>query len=477
MSVIRSKQLDYSKNVYAHGTYRLSKSTPLSGTQTVALNTSGGQEFLCELPTVKVINHAKGFLSFNLEVTAQGANRYSNIFADTVSCIRKIELYTRGGLFVCALEEVANYLKMVNKPFTKFDEYITQDFTSGLAKSNLPVETYVTNAEGTAGNPQTFPIVQTKQAVNLRPNAVGDGLIAASDAFIEPLYLLRSGSNAALTIKYKVPFSLFKNSILALDKDILYNEILVLRIVFNPVTKIGYKSDLAGGNIADLDVGTTSIKEFSVFTAVETDPGIISSITADRMSPQGQSLLFDYTYYNKFNLSGVNQSISLRYNRTNGAKLKKIIWSAFTSAETNCNAYNHNNFNDAATGVLNVSSFYSLLNNMRLQEIDIRCAENEDYLFLQNKIRGSVLYNSRVHKLNWVWIEDFTAGDSLVEQPKQPVDLSNMSDGLDLSVEQKYDIYATMVDIGGGNPNTRNHYCYSVCEKMLVMNAAGIMIM
>jgi hypothetical protein len=49
-------------------------------------------------------------------------------------------------------------------------------------------------------------------------------------------------------------------------------------------------------------------------------------------------------------------------------------------------------------------------------------------------------------------------------------DLANLESGLDLSIEQKWDIYCTTVNA------SYNHYDFVITQKMLTVSSAGITV-
>ena len=105
-----SNQLDYKKETFIHPTYKLNKILPQSGSQTVTINT-GGNDTIFEIPASKAFNLARSLLCFNIAPLTAGAYYYA--YKDVFTPIRQLQLYTRGGIYLCDLNELPNYSKFV----------------------------------------------------------------------------------------------------------------------------------------------------------------------------------------------------------------------------------------------------------------------------------------------------------------------------------------------------------------------------
>src|SRR5690349_18735140 len=115
-----SNQLDYKKEVYIHPTYRLNKILPLSGSTTQTVTIGGGQETIFEIP-VNAVNFSKSFITFQFQIPAGPNPSYNSTFFDCFPHFRQFQLYTRSGIYICDLNEAANYTKVVGNAETKLD--------------------------------------------------------------------------------------------------------------------------------------------------------------------------------------------------------------------------------------------------------------------------------------------------------------------------------------------------------------------
>ena len=131
--------------------------------------------------------------------------------------------------------------------------------------------------------------------------------------------------------------------------------------------------------------------------------------------------------------------------------------SKFIHVATNL-AYDTDNINQAA-----ITTFYTLLDNQRLQEMNLDCSKGDDWMLLQEKLRGSVIQSSNMYNYNWFWVDDFSQSKRLYDKNY------NEEVGLDLSVERKYDVYLTTT-------GALNNYAYATFLKILSITPAGITV-
>lgn len=102
-----------------------------------------------------------------------------------------------------------------------------------------------------------------------------------------------------------------------------------------------------------------------------------------------------------------------------------------------------------------------MLNNERIQEYNVEPINLDDWNLLKDCLKGSVLQTSNMYQYNWFYRDSF---DGMCSVEK----LNNLDTGLDLSVEQKWDIYCTTTNA------TYNHYDFAVTQKTI--SSAGISV-
>lgn len=291
-------------------------------------------------------------------------------------------------------------------------------------------------------------------------------LIGTEPQYIEVGAVGNGGNAGDLFGKVKIPLGMYKNTVLALDKDLYAGEILLLRIVWNGSNRIYFTGD-SPNNPADAPVagaGDVAISKLQLFVAMEKNMEIVNQLQ-NQVSTGGMSILIPYVHSYKTNLNGGTQSVSLRFNRGHGIRLHKIYHSLFNSVDTINTAYDNSN-----VGSTKCSSFYTMLNSSRLQQFDISPAEYEDYMLLKDKLFSSVLQTSNVYQYNWCWIDDFSENINPDEKSIM-TKADNYETGLNLSLEQKWDIYITNANVA------LNHLSFAVCQKLLTVGPSGISVL
>lgn len=463
MSVI-AKELDYQKYAISHGSYQLTQLTQQTGGQTVTI-ANGGEESIFEL-SPKVFNYAHSILQW--ASTPTKGTHYNWMYADGISHIRQLQLYTRSGLFLVDLNDVGNYTNMTLRRETKAEEMLTYD-----------------KVAGGSGYFEGLAPCDSLDTANLRPGyAVATG---STTSYLEPLYMVVGGDNTDTPVmNYQIPLSRFKNTLLAIDKNMYFGgEMLYLRIVWNNPSKIYFNTTANDGTRAGSAVGTgVAISNLMLYMAVEQNPVIEQELKAKVNSGEGFNLLVPYVYQNKQTIQGSTQTITVKYNRAHGSKLLKIYWAPFNPAETNFSAYDHSNLTNANPPAQQgkITNFYTLINNIRTSQFNYNCT-GDDWMAQKLKLKGSCIFSSNEYYFNYVWVEDFTNNYSLVDKPLTPPEV-NYIDGLDLNTEIKYDIYANInssvaLPPSGSTPAVVGlaHYVYAVCQKTLVVNSSGISLL
>jgi hypothetical protein len=134
-----STQIDYKKETYLHPSYRLNRILPQVGSQNVTILPGGGVDTIFEIPT-KTFNLARSVLEFTISPAAVGA-AYISAYKDCLTPIRQIQLYTRAGIYLCDLDNLPNYTKIVWKSEIPIQEYLDYDkFKSGPTNVIIALE-------------------------------------------------------------------------------------------------------------------------------------------------------------------------------------------------------------------------------------------------------------------------------------------------------------------------------------------------
>ncbi len=228
----------------------------------------------------------------------------------------------------------------------------------------------------------------------------------------------------------------------------------------NQSNKVAYKT--TGVLDPDGGVGTITnpikrLQHLALYLATENNPFIVNQMKEQVEKNEGLTYLIQYvTPVRNTPPNSTKQNISIRINRGDGAKLLKIYHTAFNINDILNTAYDHNNING-----VKINYYYTNLNNKRLQEFDLDCRTLDDWNQIRENLAGTVIQSSNMYQYNWFHLDRF---DGL----KGIESATILDTGLDLSVEQKWDIYMTMINA------QYNHFTILVTQKILTVTKAGV---
>ena len=425
-----SSTLDYKQTQVSHSEYKLAKLLQQSGGESLTI-TAAQQTSIFEIPAVG-FNLSKSQLRFTATPSAAGNARFNFLTRDALP-IDRMELYTRAGVYLCDISNFSQFSKSAIKSETDLKTHLTkssQDFMK-------PCDALGTAPEGK------------------RPNNTG-----VSKVYSEPQYVEVGDDNTATPVQQRIiTLGDIKNTIFSVNKSLhMGNEVLLLRITWSPYQAWGWHCDSATDPTSDATAlgGNIALTNVSMYLSQEMNPMVLAGLSS-QIQQAGMTVSIPFVHSYKTNLTGTSHAVSLRFSRGHGKKLQKIIHASYPNAETLNNRFNTTNVAGAK-----ITRYYTLLNNRRVQEFDLE-ANSTDYLTLKEYLHDSVVQNQGVFDFNWAHVEDWTGGEKdLADSGKQS--------GLDLSIEQKYDVYLTT---GGA----LNHYDFAVCTKDLMVNASGVQVM
>jgi hypothetical protein len=412
--------------------YKYSRSYQQSGGTEVTIDTSN-KESIFELPA-KVMNLSKSVLKFTATPTAADFNW---MFMDVIAGIRQIQLYNRSGVMLCDLNYLDKYSKIVLKTDTKKVDAIERDY-------------------GTAGQlVDMYGVVRGTSSVY----QYADAAASTGTSTVDPVYVY-TGVNAPI-LDIELPLSQLKNTILALDKDLFFNEIMLLKIIWNPYTSWGFKSNSATdptGGVATAIAANIAITKLSFNLALENNMAISASLIQGVMS-QGMSVVVPYVHPYKYTSPGsASQNVTLRFNRTFGRHLKKIYHGVFHQTETIATRYQLSNL--ART---KVTSYYTAVDGIRRSDFDLSVDNEDDFDYVKKQLPDSIL-TSKLYtfRYNWIAFERFDDGRDTATDC--------VDSGLPLDTEKKWDFIATTAT------DAHNHYTFAVCSRIFAVNSQGMML-
>ena len=405
--------LDYGMTAKIQSRYRYQKVVQNTGSESVVVGGSN-QVSTFEIPAVG-LSLARSHLNFNSTHPAEA--KFSHIFRDTPAWSR-VELFTRSGVYLMDVTSFAEQFLTTAQRTKSLEEFSTSDndILSRTALNDLTIKKIVSSADG-----------------------------------------------AAQTINWRIAFRELYNTVLSVDKSILFNEVLNLRITWRERNAWGYASDNVApgaGTIIDL-TGDVTVSDLALYIAAESNPLVVADLANQVSQGTMPSILIPYTFVYKTNINAQSShAVSVRLSRGHGRMLERIYTRFQNGTETKNNRYT------ADLTATDFTSFYSLLNSRRTTEFDVNVA-NADYQWMREeehagKVVGLALTNDT---------SDFAFQDSFCQADVECARKQEIA-GLSLEgAEVKYDLY-----IQCPGAKTKNYYTVAVCQRELMVTPSGIIV-
>lgn len=469
-SIVSSKQIDYQQKVFSHPSYVHRMIAPNTNGQTISLNSSQTPVTFTIPP--EVFNLSQSYLSFQISLPAVAAN-YTWIYADVfASCISHIQHYCSNNGYIVDIDNLQNYMKIVDKKETALQEMQTTDSTYGLYPSNSLVNAVPALRNGYAQ--ATTPIT------TVNPSSVN---------YLEPAYFTVGALNTALTINCMLPLRRIKNTAFAIDKDLYYGQLSYLKLYFGPLSKVCYMSTSNAnpslGTVASY-TGAGTIVNLQLYMAMETNEALISMIKGKVLGP-GLSYFIPYVIADKSSnpvssTAVSNHYVTRNYDIGSGQSLLKIYHSLFNPFETLDSAYDCSNISNTAQGgsdILGnkVSTYYTQLNGKRQQELTLDCTGTtaifSDYMVHKKMLRGSVLQNRNIYQQNWFHCDDFTEMGAVADQEGREELIAGIPMG---PIPLNWSIVAQVAAQPASASLSLNHYTWAVFQRKLMITPQAVLV-
>lgn len=418
--------------------YGFSKITPIGG-QAITIDTSA-KEAVFELPS-KCVNFSRSYVRFTSTPTTGGAAA-NMMFNETMTGINKVQLSTLGGLYLTDTTASDHYLQVALK-----ERHV----------SKVPVyESHTANV--VFGSAQNGVIVNDDYL-----NVDHQGELNSSQ------FYSHAGAAGAGPVQERIiPLGDFRDTILALDKDLPFTEITQLKITFNPYANWGHRCTAVADPVTGAAplAGDIALTGITLYLAVEQDTAIIQELYGNVNKPEGFNMAIPWTYYfkNSDPAEATSRVVSIKMNRTHGRHLQKVYHIPYNGgvngailAETLNNRYLHTS--------TDVSSFITYVDNDRRQPYDVVLANGDDWALIKDGLKGTQMERRDRYRSNW-FIKDVFDGN-LGDNETLVADV-----GLSLDTERKLDLTLNSEAVA------HKYYIYSfaVVTRNLLITPHGIVV-
>jgi hypothetical protein len=491
--VSTAPEIDFKPKAYEHGTYRMNQLYQVTGGQSKTLQANAIETSTFELPT-RVFNLSKSILSFRLDqtvYTALGAELlHPNLHAQGLPMIDRIALFTRGGIYVSDIVNFNYFTNIVAPVTTSMDKLVN----AGRAIPEVGITAVATVANGVlplgalAFNDSSEPVTNllhpftgqnttavafTQQVEPVAGSGVGGiaarhkvegsnqayepGIIGTEEptrshrytyqGYASPLTALATVAQI-ISQRYQVKLGEIPDSIYAMNRDLFFGETMLLQIYWSPYSSIGWMT--TGATMVESAVANVlTIQDLALYLACETNRGIVETITRSVMA-NGMRLTVPYVYTNRYTSPGGQAvSVQVRLNRGHGKSLLKVynaVVKPQVAAYAKSMLYAHKS--GIVTTVVPAASvastvvsplwdyIYSMLDNERLQEINMNVTNGIDFMYQRENLRGCVVDNRNKFMYNYVWTDNWTG------MPLCQYEAADFTEcGLDLQQERLYTFF------------------------------------
>lgn len=447
MSVL-DPTLDYQSKQLENSSYTHMKIVRQSGVSTA----NPGEDCQWEIP-VQAVNLARSYMTIDYNVTATG-NTDHNIFFQGITPFQSIQLFTRGGQYLCDIRDYASDYSRVAMTYDSTDAELQE----GSSKDNGDT------------------VIEPLHSANTTTAITGWSAGSNAKRHFEQAYALSTGTGAldgtteAKSYKLLIPFKAIKDTIFEVDKSILFREVLVLKVKFGTADDVGYVGNsstyVATGSLAGL-----SFSNMYLYVAQERNASVVEALNAQTNSQEGFSLLVPYPSVFRNNRSTTQQNVTLRLNKTHGSSLKKIQTACFSTSTDKEHRYDFENGIEDIDGKAQgskVREYYTNINNNRLTEFNVNVGEGLDWLIIRKRCKGTPIYNAAVYRNNWIVEDGFSNNADKMSDMKTKD--TNVYSGISLDEEVRYDVYATTANA------SHNWLSLVHGQKVLNINQSGLII-
>jgi hypothetical protein len=472
MSVISSPAISYGPPVKNnHGSYKYTRVLSDNGGQTISLNRNSPTEILTSIPN-RVVNLARSNVSMDLRIPAT-ASKEHNLFTNGAGGLfSRISLYSRAGTYLCDLTDAATYTRTVQPMINTVDSSRSLDVTrcqpfliesqnkgrpSMNSCSNSPAST--ADAGGRNGT---------------RPNA-DDSVNSADVDDTEPQYVTKTSTGDDLCLSLSIPLrDLAPHTVMSLDKDLYFNQSLVLRTSFAPFNRIGFTT--TSGTSPEELTEVPEVTSFRVNLAVETNSQIAEGVRSQVMSG-GLQQLVPYVYENVFKTptASSEHSHQIRLNRSAGHSLLHMYSACFNGSTTRSASIDlDNRFDAVLAGPKKVISTQTSVDNDLQSEYRLECDKGLDYEAQRHLMQDSVAaQQSDVWRYNRCELNSWRGGKCVNFR-----ETDDILDGLDLSAERIIVIdRKTQPQDAGAVDQSYRSVIYSVVQRKMLIAASGDIVL
>lgn len=416
-----SNDITYTPVVSNHSTTIMRQLSP-QGSSSVTLSTSsvvGPTEVL--IPP-SVFNLKKCRLSFSV-LFAAPATKCTFVNGNLNTMINRVVLYSSLTNAVLAdISSFEKYTSLVTPSSTELTEYLTKSYLSSIPATVADARL---NTVEDISKSNISTVNDSGSNVDLGPF---NPLLGRRQFYI-------GAAATAIALDVSLPFSSFKHSIFSTDKNLYFNENLVLQIYWNNTDNFAFVATAVTDPVSGAAALETDpvVSNIQMSLATEGNLSIVSQ-TIDKVQKEGITLPFSYPSITRQSITSTSPSYTLQLTKAYGQRILGIITAPFSQV-ARCGANQH------LRGT--ITNYNTFINSVALRyQGGFDATKSQDY-WLANKafIEKSVVQSIGEYiNAEWLHVDSFT------DKPLYVADMTqNDVDGLDVSnASSTWQIQATL---------------------------------
>ncbi len=428
---------------------RIPCSTFSSGSVVFTPTSSSLMEF--KIPASTVINLSRSSLMYQYSWPALASN-YGVIHAQGLD-VRSFYVGNISGLGICDVQYADCAVNAIRPIKTKFTEFVNNDQLTHFYPCNQLATSNILAASR-------------------------DGLLlgvdnASTNNYLEPQHLeICNTANTAINISRMLPLSSFKDTVGAMDKDLVFGSDMAVRFYTQYLQRMGfYTTTPATPNLAASYTAQTSnvtVSNIYLNLAVEENVDIRNSLISALASGSiKMSIPYLYTYRSSIAGAATQANVNLTLTKSFGRSVRSILTVPYNGQENTQYAYDHSNVNGTK-----LATIQSALDGRPLTDAYLNCVNPystiyptgcpwtsyatlpssfaDDYRESLKFIEKSVLNQYPTYQTHWFYKDSWADLDYNCQTPDENVD-----SGFDLlhSGDHLFTITATSPALGTSTNN------------------------
>ena len=279
---------------------------------------------------------------------------------------------------------------------------------------------------------------------------------------IEPLVLFTAPAVAqANCISYQINLSAFKDTLMELNKNIYFDNNLLLTINWNSVVKMGFTtSALVAANTLTGPLAFTvapTLNNLYLYTACETDPTVISQLVSTVNSGEF-SMIVPFVQHQKYVTgSATTSSMQQRLNSNSGSSLLRTYFGIYPSTESDLTTYTHN---DSF-----VVSYNTYMDGLRLQDFTVQSNDATHWLSNERNFKDSCMLSLAQYKSNFIHIDNW-CGTSICNND------DTVLNGLSLDSDRTWSVIVNTNAVAA----SYRFYLFYTTQKKLVISKGSLQL-